>query len=326
MTPSAALPLDARPADHRRHSGLRALVEVPKAAFVRFFAARADMLSAALAYFTVLSLAPLLMLAVALVGFVADEDVARQRIVDDLATSMGEHGAAVLDQLLRAAAIGGQGWKLAIGLGVALWAAAKIFGRLQDALNDVWSVRARKLPTMRERLKVFLRKRAAAFVLAVLVGVLLFASMTLKSVIAGVHGVTGALPFGGIVWPMIEATASLVLVTGFIALLYRWLPDVELEMSDVWLGAVITSLLCALASFAISAYLGYLATSSLSGAAGGVLVLLLWIYFTSQFFLFGAEFTRAHTEWRRGAARPEPHAERVPECKDSTRISEADAR
>ncbi len=321
---AAALPLDALVS--RRPTGWRAVVELPKQTLVRFFAARADMLSGALAYFTVLSLAPLLMLAVAIVGFVYDEDAARERIVSDLSTSMGEHGAAVLDQLLRAAAIGGQGWRLAIGLAVALWGAAKIFGRLQDALNDIWSVRTRKLPTFRERVIVFLRKRAAAFVLAVLVGVLLFASMTAKSVIAGVHGVTGALPFGSVVWPMVEAATSLVLVTTFIALLFKWLPDVELRMSDVWLGAAITSLLCAAASFAISAYLGYLATSSLSGAAGGVLVLLLWIYFTSQFFLLGAEFTRAHTEWRRGLVRPEPHAERVPQCADSTRITEADAR
>lgn len=322
---AAALSLDAVPVS-RRASGWRAIVEVAKATLVRFFAARADMLSGALAYFTVLSLAPLLMLAVAIVGFVYDEDAARQQIVADLSVSMGEHGAAVVDQLLRAAAIGDSGWKLALGLTVALWGSAKIFGRLQDALNDIWSVRTRRLPTLRERTVLFLRKRAAAFVLVVLVGVLLFASMTVKSVLAGVHGVTGSPLFGSLALPVLEAGASIVLVTTFVALLYKWLPDVELRMSDVWLGAVITSLLCAVSSFAISAYLGYLATSSLSGAAGGVLVLLLWIYFTSQFFLFGAEFTRAHTEWRRGPVLPESHAESVPQRQDSTRITEADAR
>jgi membrane protein len=302
------------------------MVELPKTTLKRFFAARADILSGAMAYFTILSLAPLLVLAVAFVGMVYGEEAARQRVVEDLSASMGEHAAAVLDQLLRAAAVGGHGWKLALGIAVALWGASKIFTRMQDALNDIWSVRKRKLPSFQERAKVVLRKRAGAFVLATVVGLLLLASMTVKSVIAGIHGVTGGLPFGSVILPAMEAVASVVLITAFIALLYKWLPDVELEFADVWPGALLTSLLSAAAAFAISAYLGYLATSSLSGAAGGVLVLLLWIYFTSQVFLLGAEFTRSYTEWRRGAVRPEPHAELVPRCEDSSRITDAERR
>ncbi|HET6582436.1 MAG TPA: YihY/virulence factor BrkB family protein [Nannocystaceae bacterium] len=322
---AAPMPTHAHP-DHGRRAGARAIIEVPKTTFKRFFAARADILSGAMAYFTVLSLAPLLILAIAIVGLVYGEEAARQRVVEDLSTSMGPHAAGVLDDLLRAAAVSGNGWKLAIGIGVALWGASKIFTRLQDALNDIWGVRARRLRDLGDRTMVVLRKRASGFVAALLVGVLLLASMTLKSVIAGVHGVTGALPFGTVIWPVVEGVGSVVLITAFIALVYKWLPDVELELADVWPGALLTSLLVAVGSFAISAYLGYLATTSLSGAAGGVLVLLLWIYFTSQVFLFGAEFTRAYTEWRRGPARPEAHAEAVARCEDSPQISESDRR
>jgi len=292
----------------------------------RFLGSRADMLSGAMAYFTVLSLAPMLMFAVAIVGLVYGEEAARQRIVQDLSVSMGEHAAAVFDQLLRAAAVGGQGWRLILGIAVALWSASKIFTRMQDSLNDIWGVRKRKLPTFQERAKVILRKRAGAFAMALVVGVLLFASMTLKSVVAGIHGVTGGLPFGSVVLPAMEAVGSVVLITAFIALLYKWLPDVELEFADVWPGALLTSLLSAAAAFAISAYLGYTATRSLSGAAGGVLVLLLWIYFTSLVFLLGAEFTRAYTEWRRGPVRPESHAELVPRYDESSRITDAERR
>lgn len=308
------------------HSGARAIIEVPKTTLKRFFAARADILSGALAYFTVLSLAPLLILAIAFVGLVYGEDAARQRVVEDLSTSMGPRAAGVLDDLLRAAAVGGNGWKLAVGLGIALWGASKIFTRLQDALNDIWGVRAKRRRDLGDRAKVVLRKRASAFAIALLVGVLLFASMTLKSVIAGVHGVTGVLPFGSVIWPVAEGIASICLMTAFIALVYKWLPDVELRLADVWSGALLTSMLVTVGSLAISAYLGYLATTSLSGAAGGVLVLLLWIYYTSQVFLLGAEFTRAYTEWRRGPARAEPHAELVARCDDSPQITESDRR
>jgi membrane protein len=312
--------------DHARATGARAIIEVPKTALERFFAARADILSGALAYFTVLSLAPLLILAIAFVGLVYGEDAARQRVVDDLSTSMGPHAAGVLDDLLRAAAVGGNGWKLAVGLGIALYAASKIFTRLQDALNDIWGVRAKRLRDLGDRAKVVIRKRASSFAIALLVAVVLMASMTLKSVIAGVHGVTGELPFGSVIWPVVEGIGSICLITAFIAMVYKWLPDVELEFADVWSGALVTSVLVTAGSLAISAYLGYLATTSLSGAAGGVIVLLLWIYYTSQVFLLGAEFTRAYTEWRRGPARAEAHAELVPRCDDSPQITESDRR
>lgn len=288
-----------------------AVVELTKTSFAWFFAVRADMLSGAIAYFTVLSLAPLLLIGVAIAGFVFGEESARAELVRSVAWSIGSDAAGVLDQLLRSAARGGQGWQLVIGVAIVLWGASKIFVRVQDALNEVWGVRPRRGRALGQRAKRMVQKRVGSFLLAMMVGLLLFASMGLKSVMAGMHELTGELPFGGQAVRVIEGVASIVLVAVFLGVTFRWLPDVELTWRDVWPGALLTSMLATIGAFAISTYLGYFATTSVSGAVGGVFVLLLWIYWNAQVFLLGAEFTRAYTLRRRGTVEPEPHAELV---------------
>ena len=188
---------------------------------------------------------------------------------------------------------------------------SRIFVRVQDALNEIWGVRPKRGRALGQRAKRMVQKRVGSFLLAMLVGVLLFVSMGLKSVIAGVHELTGELPFGSTAPRVVEAVSSIVLVAAFLGAMFRWLPDVELGWRDVWPGALLTSVLAAAGAFVISAYLGYFATTSVSGAVGGVFVLLLWIYWNAQVFLLGAEFTRAYTLRRRGEVEPEPHAELV---------------
>jgi membrane protein len=294
------------------HPRGHAVIDLTKTTFRWFFAVRADMLSGAIAYFTVLSIAPLLVIGVAIAGVVFGEETARARVVHDVAESIGADAAGVLDQLLRSAAHGGHGLQLAVGIGVVLWGASRIFVRLQDALNEVWGVRPKRGRALGQRAKRMVQKRIGSFLLAMLVGLLLFASMGVKAVIAGMHGLTGELPFGGVEARVAEGVVSVALVGSFIGVAFRWLPDVELSWRDVWPGALLTSVLAAAGAFVISAYLGYFATTSVSGAVGGVFVLLLWVYWNAQVFLLGAEFTRAYTIRRRGEVEPEPHAELVP--------------
>ncbi|HET6581916.1 MAG TPA: YihY/virulence factor BrkB family protein [Nannocystaceae bacterium] len=300
-----------------QHPRRNAVIDLTTTAFRWFFAVRADLLSGAIAYFTVLSLAPLLVIGVALGGVVFGEDTARARVVADVASSIGPDAAGVLDELLRGAARSEHGWELVVGLAVVLWAASRIFVRVQDALNEVWGVRPKRGRRLHERATRIVQKRAGSFLLAMLVGVLLFASMGVKSVIAGVHGFTGEVPFGSSAVRVIEGVTSVVLVGSFLGVLFRWLPDVELGWRDVWPGALLTSVLAAIGAFAISTYLGYVATTSVSGAVGGVFVLLLWVYWNAQVFLLGAEFTRAYTLRRRGEVEAEPHAELVPRGDDA---------
>ena len=297
------------PASHPRG---HAVIDLTKTTFRWFFAARADMLSGAIAYFTVLSIAPLLVIGVAIAGVVFGEEAARAKVVGDLAQSVGPDAAGVLDQLLRSASHGGHGAELVIGVAVVLWGASRIFVRVQDALNEVWGVRPKRGRALGQRAKRIVQKRIGSFLLAMLVGIMLFASLGLKSVIAGVHELTGELPFDSVLPRVAEGFASVALVASFLGVMFRWLPDVELSWRDVWPGAILTSVLAAAGAFVISAYLGYFATTSVSGAVGGVFVLLLWIYWNAQVFLLGAEFTRAYTLRRRGEVEPEPHAELVP--------------
>jgi len=293
------------------HPRGHALIDLTKTAFRWFFAVRADLLSGAIAYFTLLSIAPLLVIGVVIAGTVFGEETARVEVVQQAAAAIGSDAANVLDQLLRAAARGGHGLEVVIGGAVALWGASRIFVRVQDALNEIWGVRPKRGRALGQRAKRMVQKRVGSFLLAMLVGVLLFVSMGLKAVIAGVHELTGELPFGSTAPRIVEAVSSIVLVATFLGAMFRWLPDVELGWRDVWPGALLTSVLAAAGAFVISAYLGYFATTSVSGAVGGVFVLLLWIYWNAQVFLLGAEFTRAYTLRRRGEVEPEPHAELV---------------
>lgn len=269
-----------------------------------------DIFAGAVAFFTVLSLAPLLVVAVALVGTVFGTEATRDRLIADVTTSWGSAPAEVIEQLVRHAALDeGRWWRVAIGVAIAAWGATRIFMRLQETLNIVWGVQQRSGVSLRERARVFVRKRAVSFLLIGLVGALLFASMLLQSVGSGLHALASDLRFAGLPWRLLQAAASIAVITGFLIPVYTMLPDVELGWRDVWRGALLAAVIAALGAWLIGIYFGYTATRSLSGAAGGVLILLLWIYFDAHVLLFGARFARTDVARRRGDAKPEPHAE-----------------
>lgn len=276
------------------------------------FKGKSDIFAGAVAFFTVLALAPLLVLAVAMVGTVFGTDATRERLVVDLTATMGPGPAGVIDDLVRSAALDERRWwRVALGLTIAGWSATRMFGRLQTTLNAVWGVREREGLGLRERVAVLLRKRAIAFVLIALVGALLFGSMLLQSVGFGLAALASELPFGSLSWRLLQGVASIALVTLFLIPLYRLLPDVVLGWRDVWRGAVLAAVVVAVGTYLIGIYFGYAATGSVSGAAGGVIILLLWIYFDAHVLLFGARFTRTFVARRRAAIVPEPHAQLV---------------
>jgi len=273
---------------------------------------KSDIFAGAVAFFTVLALAPLLVVAVAMVGTVFGTDATRERLVVDLSAAMGPGPAGVIDELVRNAALDERRWwRVALGVMIAVWSATRMFGRLQETLNAVWGVRQREGLGLRERVGVLLRKRASAFLLIALVGVLLFGSMLLQSVGFGLAALASELPFSALSWRILQGVVSLVLVTTFLVPLYRLLPDVVLGWRDVWPGALLAAVVATAGAYLIGIYFGYAATRSVSGAAGGVLILLLWIYFDAHVLLFGARFTRTCVARRRGAIVPERHAELV---------------
>lgn len=273
---------------------------------------KSSLFAAAVSFFAALSLAPLLVLAVAMVGTVFGNEATRAQLVEDIDAAMGPAPAAVVDGLVRNAALDeGRWWRVVVGVVVAAWGATGLFVRLQETLNTVWGVRQREGRTLRERVVVLLRKRLTSFMLIGIVGVLLFASMVLQSFGAGLDALASELPFGTWTWRVAQGLVAIALCTAFLMPVYRILPDVELAWRDVLPGALVAAVIATVGAALLGFYFGYAATRSLSGAAGGVLLLLLWMYFEAHVLLFGARYTRACVARRPGPIVPERHAQLV---------------
>jgi membrane protein len=295
---------------------LRAGWAIVKTAVTRFLEGSADVSSASIAYFTALSLAPLLVLAVAIAGSVFGAATARARLVHDLGTIVDPSVVAPIEALLTDAALDTtRWWKVAVGLGVAIWSASRIFLYLQEALNRVWGVRAKSGESMRERVRSVARKRLVSFVVVASIGLILFASLALEWTVGIALHFVGDWWFATRLVDLAMVAVTNLAMAGFLMVTYRYLPDVALGWRDVWVGALATTVLLALGGRLMRLYLEHFGGSA-AGAAGGIAVLLLWAYFDAQVLLFGAELSRACTEARRGRPRAESHAE-LDDCADS---------
>jgi membrane protein len=262
--------------------------------------------SAALAFYTIFSMAPLLVVVVAVAGFAFGEDAVRGRIVDQFGQLMGHAQAETLQSVLKKADRHASGIAAVIGLVTLLVGASAVFVHVQDCLNRIWDVK----PATGLAIGRLLKKRLASFALVLGIGFLLLVSLTLSAALAGFEGWLKqhvALPFG-----VLDATNVLVsffTVALLFALIYRVLPDARIGWDDVATGALTTSALFAIGKSAIGFYLGKTAVASPFGAAGSLVVILMWIYYTSAILLIGGELTRAYTrEFVHGRVVPEPGA------------------
>ena len=261
-----------------------------KAAGSAFIEDKAPRLGAALAYYTIFSLAPLLVIVLAVAGFFFDEKAAQGQIKDQIESLVGEDGSKAIEQMV-ASANQRQAGTLATVIGVVmiLFGAAALFGQLQDALNTIWGVQPKPgrgvMGILRDRFLSFSMVLGTAFLL--LVSLIVSAALSASSKYLGAGG-TGA------VGHTLEMTGSLVVVTVLFAMIYRFLPDAKIPWRDVWFGAAVTAVLFTVGKYLIGLYLGKTGTASAYGAAGSLAVLLIWLYYSSQIFLFGAELTKAY--------------------------------
>lgn len=296
----------------RRNATLRRWYSPFTAAIRGHVAGTSDMLAASLAFFTVLSIAPLFVLAIAVVGTVFGSDATRLRLFADLSTAIGPQAAGAIDQIVQHAVQDeDRWWRVAFGVMVTVWGSTRIFARVQDALNAVWGVRPTKDGGWRIWLRRLLRKRALSFLLVMAVGALLFASMVAESVISVVLAAAQNLPHGAWSSRVVRVSASILAITLMLLPVYRVLPDVELRFRDVWRGALLAAVITTIGAWAMGTYFSSAAAASPGGAAGGVLVLLLWINLVSHVMLFGARFTREWVRAQQGDITPEPDAELV---------------
>jgi len=257
-------------------------------------------LGAALSFYAVLAFPPIFVVAISIAGLLFGQDAAEEGLLHQLSGLLGTSGSRMFKETIQAASRPKEGF-LAAGLGllVLLFGATGVFVELRDALNLIW-----KVPSRGGVLRGLLKGRLLAFNLVVGTGFLLIVSLVVSAGLAalaesvgshlkGLDGVMKGLDFG----------VSFAVIATLFALIFKILPDVSLSWRDVWLGAVVTSLLFTAAKFAIGAYLGTTQIASAYGAAGSVVLLLLWVYYSSLIFLFGAELTRSYA-FRYGSMAP----------------------
>jgi membrane protein len=266
-----------------------------KALFVEAFTGwrehKASKMAAALAYYTVFALAPILVISIAVAGLVLGQDAAEGRIVGQLSGLIGSTSAAALEAMIAAARKPSSGiLATIIGLATLLFGATGVFGELQDSLDTIWGVK----PRPGRGLLGMLKDRFISFTMVLGIGFLLLVSLVVSAAISALGAwLGGLLPLPELVMQAINLGVSIAVVTVLFAMIFRVLPDVEIEWRDVWVGALFTAILFALGKLAIGLYLGKSSLSSSYGAAGALVVILVWVYYSAQILFFGAELTRA---------------------------------
>ncbi len=247
---------------------------------------------AAMAFYAVTSLAPILLIIVAVAGIVFGEDAAQNAVADQLTALMGRASAEMLETAIKSASNKSAGTvATVIGLVTVIVSASGVFGEMQSALNAIWKVAPAGTTVSR-----LIRARAASLGLVGALGFLLLVSLVVSAGISALTQVINAyLPFGTLILDTLNAVISFALISVLFAAIYKVLPDRHLEWRDVLIGAIATAALFTVGKSLIGWYLGTAAVGSSYGAAGALLIVLLWVYYSSEIFLLGAEFTRAYS-------------------------------
>jgi membrane protein len=253
---------------------------------------QASRLAAALAYYTVFSIAPLLIIVIVIAGAVFGEDAARGEIVNQIQSVVGREGAQFIEIAIQNANKPQTGTIASvISLALLLLGATGVFTELQDSLNTIWEVKTKP----RRGITNIIRKRLLSFAMILVIGFLLLAALIISAVLAAVvNYFSGRLPGIGFLWQIVSFVISFAIATIMFGLIFKVLPDVRLAWSDVLIGASLTSLLFAVGNFVLGKYLGSSSFNSAYGAAGSLVVILTWVYYTAQILFFGAEFTQVY--------------------------------
>ncbi len=263
---------------------------------------KAMRLSAALAFYSVFSLAPLLLIAISIAGAVFGEDAARGAIQGQLAGSIGEESARAVQAMIKAADRDGGNWLMTtIGVVVLLVTASGVFAQLKDAMNTIWDIEVKP----GRGLKGVVKTRLLALSMVLVIGFLLLVSLVLSAAtVAATEWLSANLPVPAFVAQLGQMLVTLAVVTLLFAMIFKVLPDADVQWKDVWIGAFMTGCLFALGKFLLALYLGREDAASAYGAAGALVLLLSWVYYSANILLFGAEFTQVYA--RRRGRRIEP--------------------
>src|SRR5256714_11057658 len=269
---------------------------------------KAPQLGAALAYYTVFSLAPLVLVLLAIIGVLYRDDPAGawSRVTEQMGYFLDKSAVKVVTDIAAEASQPGKSTLATIiGIALALFGAGGVFGQLQDALNTIWGVKAKP----GEGIASFLRARFVSFAMLGGVFFLLLVSLTVEAFLKGFsHYVQSHLPGGLVIAVSVYLVFDFAVVVLLFAMIFKFLPDAKIQWRDVWIGAAMTALFFGVGKWALGLYLGSGAAASAYGAASSLITLLLWIYYSSQILLFGAEFTQVYANQAGRRVEPSDHA------------------
>ncbi len=275
------------------------IIGILKETGVRFMEDKAMRLSAALAYYSVFSMAPLLIVAISIAGVIFGEKAAQGAVEEQLTGTVGPEAAAFIQEMIKGLGSEEENGRMAIvGTGILLITASGVFAQLKDAMNTVWNIK----PRPGRGILALVKDRFLSLSMVLVIGFLLLVSLMLSATIGHVTSLLGfLLPVPSFVWVLVNGAISLAVVTLLFAMIFKILPDAHVRWRDVWEGAFITSCLFALGKFLLALYLARQGASSAYGAAGALVLILMWVHYSANILLFGAEFTQvlAHRRGRR---------------------------
>ena len=282
-----------------------------KQTFQEWLQDKAPQLGAALAYYTVFSLAPLVLVLLAIIGFIFRDDPAGawEKVTQQMSYFLDQSAVHVVQSIAQKASQPGKSMlATVIGVALALFGASGVFGQLQDALNTIWGVKAKP----GRGIWGFLRTRFLSFAMVAGICFLLLVSLAIEALLKGFsHYVQSVLPGGIVIALTIYVVFDFAVVVLLFAMIFKFLPDVEIQWRDVWIGAVMTAILFGVGKWVLGFYLGSGAAGSAYGAASSLITLLLWVYYSSQILLFGAEFTQVYAARSGRELKPSQYAVRV---------------
>ncbi len=264
-------------------------------------------LAAATSYYTLLSLAPLLLIVIGAAGLIFDRATVQGRILDEMRSLIGEHGAKAVETVILNITGPESGLSIGVGLVALLIGASAVLQQLSSALNKIWGVEA---DPKRAGWRGFVRKRLLSYAMVLAMGFLLLVSLVVSAALSSMGewwGSTGEEV--AFVWQVINALASFLVLTLLFALMFKFLPDAKISWRHVWVGAAETALLFTIGKQLIGAYLGHASIGSSFGTAGSVVVFTVWVYYASLIVFLGAKITHVHSRQAGARVVPEKFAE-----------------
>jgi len=284
---------------------LKNFVSILKETYIEWTEDKGPRLGAALAYYAIFSIPPIMIIALAVLGLVYGDNVS-SRLQTELSRLVGDQTSMAILAAIQTTGDGGNAATSLIGLAVLFFGASGVFAELQDALNTIWGVRPKKAG-----LKGLLKGRFTSFTMVLGICFLLLISLIVSAVVGIMSERLSSLVAGEAFGQVMDLAASLLVVTLLFATIFKFLPDVEIRWSDVWVGAFVTALFFTAGKFVIGTYIGKAGIGSAYGAAGSIIILITWVYYSAQILFFGAEFTQVYARHRGSRIIPKPNAELV---------------